>query len=326
MPRNISFRNEDDLRSAQAATELNRVVWMLWLQGFDKAPDVVRLCLRSWKTKNPTWTVVELNRDNLSGYVDSDSLSTLLGLDLPPAKVANLLRLYLMSRHGGVWADATCFCCRPLDDWLPDYMESGFFAFRSKSDAWLRDHMNLSVRALAMRSGARILASWFLASFKGNLLASTVYERHKNYFVKYRFPLQRTKKGRTRLARLERILNRNPRLAQWWTSPLIAGTAKVFPYFIIHYTFAKVVTENRACRDIWNRTPTLLAFGPLRLIRSLVLPITDQQRDDLKNAKEPLYKLTWKYRYEDFREGCVLDYLMQSVPASADTMDVHAQG
>ncbi|MBA3342922.1 MAG: hypothetical protein H0T48_13960 [Gemmatimonadaceae bacterium] len=297
-------------------TQLNRVIWMLWLQGFDKAPEVVRLCLRSWKTRNPTWQVIELDEENLSDYVDNESLSTLRGLDFMPQKFANLIRLYLISRHGGVWADATCYCCRPLDTWLPEYMNSGFFAFRFRTDTWLRRHADSGISGLRKRAGTKILANFFLAASKGNSLASTFYEKHRDFFVDNKFPLQHTDEGRERVRRIGRVLNRNARVAQWWTLPLIARAAKVYPYNIFHYHFAKTIGENETCRDVWNRTPTFYARGPLRLIRALVSPITDQQIDDLKQETEPLYKLTWKYRHEEFRSGCVLDYLLQSVPGS----------
>jgi mannosyltransferase OCH1-like enzyme len=43
--------------------------------------------------------------------------------------VAALARLCLLRTHGGVWVDATVFCRRPLDEWLPEHAASGFFAF-----------------------------------------------------------------------------------------------------------------------------------------------------------------------------------------------------
>jgi hypothetical protein len=52
----------------------------------------------------------------------------------------------LLRRHGGVWADATCYCLQPLAEWLPSKLApAGFFAFdRPAPD--------------------RMLASWFLAA------------------------------------------------------------------------------------------------------------------------------------------------------------------
>ena len=269
---------------------------MLWLQGFENAPDVVKTCLRSWKTRNPTWTVVELSEENLPDYVDSDALSTLKGLDVQRPKLANLIRLYLISRHGGVWVDATCLCCQPLDRWLPHYMDSGFFAFRDPGPD-------------------RILANWFLAARKGNALASTFFKEHCDFFLKNHFPLQHTKKGKKRVKRLGSVLNVNTFIPQLWTYRFLIKTVKAYPYFIFHYHFARTVRENDECRRVWNATPRLSAVGPLKLSRAGILsPTTDQLRDDLKNARDPVYKLKWHYRKADFKEGCILDEAMRSVP------------
>jgi hypothetical protein len=275
--------------------QLNRVVWMLWLQGFEQAPEIVRFCLHSWKTRNPGWKVVTLDNESLSEYIDSDSLSVLRGLDINHTKRANLIRLYLISRHGGVWADATGFCVRPLDDWLPEYMGSGFFAFRNPGPD-------------------RILSNWFLASVKDNLLASTFYELHTDFFRKNSFPLQHTNKGKKRLKKLKPILSRNSRIAQLWTSPLVIRILKVYPYFIFHYHFARTVRENKACGEIWNRTPHLSADGPHKMKHAgLLSPMTSQLMDDLNQRKQPLYKLTWKYDREDVTDGCILDHIMRSI-------------
>ena len=119
----------------QHQPELQRTIWMYWGQGFENAPEVVRICLRSWKSRNPGWRVVELTNANVSEYVDEPTLAKIRALkNIRIQKFANLIRLYLISRYGGVWVDATCFCCRPLDDWLHDYMGSGFFAFRRRAD------------------------------------------------------------------------------------------------------------------------------------------------------------------------------------------------
>ncbi|KQY79235.1 mannosyltransferase [Ensifer sp. Root142] len=57
-------------------------------------------------------------------------------VDVPPHRAdrkiqwrADLIRIALLRDYGGVWVDATTFCTKPLDEWLPPLMESGFFAF-----------------------------------------------------------------------------------------------------------------------------------------------------------------------------------------------------
>jgi hypothetical protein len=293
---------------------INPTIWMYWNGGFENAPEVVRLCLRSWKFHNLGWRVVELSDANIGEHVDEETLAKLRGLrNITIQKFANLLRLYLISRHGGVWADATCFCRRPLDDWLHDYMASGFFAFRRRADKWLRESRNRSWLTYAGTSGDRIFASWFLAAIRGNPLASTFFAKHLELFETNSFSLQGTREGSRRRRLMKRVLRRNAGLSQLWAHPAVMRAAKVYPYFIIHYHFARLVTHDRVCRDIWDATPAFLASDLTSLVRFVVSPVTDSLMRDLTRPQTPMHKLTWKYRHKDFREGCVLDYLARSL-------------
>lgn len=296
------------------APGLNRVLWTLWLQGFEKAPRVVDICARSWKIRNPTWTIVQLDQRNLPEYVESEALSEIRSLKISRQKRANLIRMYLISTHGGVWADATCFCCHPLDSWLPDYMGSGFFAFRFAADVWLRDHHHWSLSALVARTEDRVMSNWFLAAEKGNVLTTTFYEEHKQWFLDNRFPVEFTRKRKQRRVNLEGILRRNAKLSQLWTYPPVIRATRLYPYFVFHYHFARLLSENPACRDVWNRTPVLLNYAPRRLGKALTAPVTDEQIAVIAAAEEPLYKLNWRYREDDFAPGCLLDHLASTLP------------
>jgi mannosyltransferase OCH1-like enzyme len=115
---------------------------MLWLQGEQAAPELVRLNFRRWASLNPDYDLGILNGD------DVDRL--LVGFNLRPTQMmpqalSNVVRAKLLLQ-GGVWADATLFPTEPLDAWLPDRLkDAGFFAFE--------------------RPGAdRPLSTWFLAA------------------------------------------------------------------------------------------------------------------------------------------------------------------
>jgi hypothetical protein len=45
------------------------------------------------------------------------------------ASLSDDLRILVLHEFGGVWVDATLFCNRPLDEWLPGVFGEGFFAF-----------------------------------------------------------------------------------------------------------------------------------------------------------------------------------------------------
>jgi hypothetical protein len=160
--------------------DLPKVIWMLWLQGWDRAPRLVRACRQSWEANNPNWTIHCLDRVSVVKFVaNCDTLAALVDCDQPPEATSDRLRVALLAQHGGVWADATTYCLRPLDDWLFDVLRSGFFAFdRPGPD--------------------RLVSSWFLAAEPGNDLvrrwaeATLEYwkerrQRHHYYWFHYLF-------------------------------------------------------------------------------------------------------------------------------------------
>lgn len=115
--------------------DIPKIIWIYWAQGEDQAPYLVRRCIASWREQNPGWDVRVLDEDGIAHH--AEDMATLESL--PRRFTANLLRLQLLARHGGVWVDATTLCHRPLDDWIPLMAgQTGFFVFRGPYfDRWL---------------------------------------------------------------------------------------------------------------------------------------------------------------------------------------------
>lgn len=110
--------------------DLPKIIWMLWLQGWDHAPRIVQACRRSWEVTNAGWTIRCLDRLSAAAFMDcGETHASLADPGLPPEACSDRVRMALLAQHGGVWADATVYCLRPLDDWLFNVLESGFFAF-----------------------------------------------------------------------------------------------------------------------------------------------------------------------------------------------------
>src|SRR5215467_4560690 len=119
-----------------------KVVHFYWDQGLDEAPEIVRTCLQSWEKQNPAWSIRLWDRQTAEELVDRSSLPE----SLKTTPYSDILRTEILRRHGGVWADATIYCTRGLDQWLlPIMCQTDFFAFS--------------------RPGPdREIASWFLAA------------------------------------------------------------------------------------------------------------------------------------------------------------------
>ena len=126
------------------APDIPRRIFMIWKQGLGRAPELVRISHASWLRANPGWEIVMLDDTTLADWVDMSDIHP----SLPIVTQADAIRLRLLSQHGGVWADSTTLCLRPLDDWLGRHLATGFFAF-------------------APASRTRPVASWFMAGRPG---------------------------------------------------------------------------------------------------------------------------------------------------------------
>eukprot|EP00761_Pharyngomonas_kirbyi_P012769 gb/GECH01012796.1/.p1 GENE.gb/GECH01012796.1/~~gb/GECH01012796.1/.p1 ORF type:complete len:186 (+),score=10.53 gb/GECH01012796.1/:1-558(+) len=78
--------------------------------------------------------------------------------------LSDVIRLKLLYHYGGVWADSSTWCLRPLDDWLLNNVPQGFFAFH-RPDA---EHL---------------ISSWFLASQRKGTLVKKWLIRTQNEFI-----------------------------------------------------------------------------------------------------------------------------------------------
>jgi hypothetical protein len=141
--------------SVDAAEErqvLQKVIWSLWFQGWGDAPDLVKACQASWALHNPDWTINCLSGETLRNYLSSSSeFDELYNKKLPLEALSDVIRNELLTKYGGIWADSTTYCLRPLNEWIGFAVSSGFFAFN--------------------RPGPdRMLSTWFLAATKDSYI------------------------------------------------------------------------------------------------------------------------------------------------------------
>jgi hypothetical protein len=108
-----------------------KIIWQFWQQGVDdKTPKLVRSCLDSVKKHSNGFEVILLSRETLHEYIEElpDFIWNKFGtggFDFP--KIANLVRLQLLSAYGGVWLDSTIYLTQPLKE---SWLEKDFFALQ----------------------------------------------------------------------------------------------------------------------------------------------------------------------------------------------------
>jgi hypothetical protein len=112
------------------STHVPSTVWMYW-DSWPNAPAVIQHCVASWVIMNPTWRVKMISDHTIMSYLPIGWTRAKWDNITVPAHKGDILRLVLLQRWGGVWADATLFCLLPLDGWIFTAIgaRNDFFAF-----------------------------------------------------------------------------------------------------------------------------------------------------------------------------------------------------
>lgn len=143
-----------------------RRAFVYWAQGWDDVPAVVAACQAQIRSRHDSSEIE---------FVDDASLAR--WVEIPPevrqklaqrrAHLSDVIRLELLSRHGGVWLDATCYPTRNVLDALDDVDGSGLFAF-------------------TRRPGRP--ANWLIAASPGNYVIEALRAGHLAFWERYDEP------------------------------------------------------------------------------------------------------------------------------------------
>lgn len=110
-------------------------IYTMWWQGFDNAPDIIKICHNSLlRHYNPeTQEVISLDFGNYRQYVklpmyifdkvDSGAISL--------THFSDLIRSYLLKETGGLWVDASMLFTRDIKDDV--FFEPDFFTMKNPS-------------------------------------------------------------------------------------------------------------------------------------------------------------------------------------------------
>jgi mannosyltransferase OCH1-like enzyme len=192
---------------------------------------------------------------------------------------SNLARLSLLRRFGGVWTDATAFCCQPLDSWLEPYAKEGFFAFRNPGPD-------------------RLMANWFIAANPDNEILARLHRDYVALWEHNRFLSPKHKFTRFSRRAFSRLFGRDPKSTVYWFG-FPRKILKVFPHYIFHYTFNKLVFSDPAVARTWNESVPFEATQPRRLTKLATNPDgMTAALDCIDQGSSPLYKLNWRIDIE----------------------------
>ena len=139
-----------------------KILWMYWDQGIDNLDDNYnKLCFWGWKKLNPDWEIRILDKNSTIKYIPDLVNFKHLTVQLK----SDLLRIKLLSKYGGVWADASTLPMKRLTENINNIdNNTGVFFYRY--DKTKNQHL---------------ISSWFIIARRpNNYLINKLKERFEN--------------------------------------------------------------------------------------------------------------------------------------------------
>ena len=154
-----------------APAEAPKIIWTCWWQGEENLPPVVKECIDSIRKHCPDYELRIITAANMRDYVELPDYIVQKHKKgyIPRAHLADILRMALLVKYGGIWLDATVFLTAPL----PPCVDSPFFSFHC------RDLYQFQI--------------WFIKAAAGNLLVKNLfnllleYWKYENRTINYFF-------------------------------------------------------------------------------------------------------------------------------------------
>ena len=111
----------------------NRMIWVCWLQGEVKMPEIVRTCYKSVRANADGREVVLITSDNVEKYISIPKFikDKVNNGKMSRTHLADYIRISLLKNYGGLWIDATVLVTDKIniDCKLP------FFSIKQKPDS-----------------------------------------------------------------------------------------------------------------------------------------------------------------------------------------------
>ena len=178
-------------------------IFMMWYQGIQKAPKVVKMCFQSVFVNREKHPLILLDKYNLGKYLELPNyiFQKLKKRRISYAAFSDIVRIGLLTRHGGYWIDATYYISIPLKK-----VNTSFVSIKPKY-CFLRSHPFIKCLFSINYLGAG--KNSFIANFSFACLLFywRKYNRLINYFIlDYIINLAYTK-----VPKFKKIINEYPK-------------------------------------------------------------------------------------------------------------------
>ena len=152
-----------------------KVIWWCWLQGLEKAPNIVKACHRSLQKNLKDYEIKIIDSENWKQYVQLPDyiVERWNKKQIPPALFSDLLRLQLLIKHGGTWIDSTVLCTGFNGSRVQEfkkYLDADLFLFQYTPEGTTKD---ISI------------SNWFISAHSNNVVLMAVRDMLFAYWKDY---------------------------------------------------------------------------------------------------------------------------------------------
>lgn len=134
-----------------------KTIWTYW--DSDELPEFVSKCIDKWRRLHPDWSIVVLNPKNLKDYLPETDIFKLKFADTKPRQ-SDFVRLHILAKYGGVWADASVVPTQSWDWVIDEQKNKG------------ADFIGYYRKGVTTKSEYPVIESWFFACPKGSNFVS----------------------------------------------------------------------------------------------------------------------------------------------------------
>lgn len=121
------YKDIDDTKNINKPA---KKIWMLWWQGIENAPPLVRACMNSTIRNAGDAEVTVLTKENISDYIQVPEYIIRLQKEgkMSMANMTDLIRVMLLARYGGIWLDSTIYTSGQIPE---DYFTLPFYSLHT---------------------------------------------------------------------------------------------------------------------------------------------------------------------------------------------------
>lgn len=148
------------------------IIWTIWLQGMENAPEIVKRCYQSMKDNIRDREIIVITEENYGEYVQFPDyiLEKYAKGIISKVHFADLLRIELLANHGGTWLDGTVYCSGPIRPEQDYIFNSDLFLFQN-----LKPGLDGQCSAIS---------SWLMTATSGNPIILLTRALLHNYWKK----------------------------------------------------------------------------------------------------------------------------------------------